>query len=174
MRRSFFILLIILTILSGCRKDDTPRTSGINTIDNTLYGTGPYYANGFSFSQAKKISTLSDPEPDISIDNDGTLLNLIFQANNYKNSFYKVGEFADAASAEQAFNNLTSVSAPQWIAMGDSIRINQVWIYRSGTERYTKIRIVKTVSKSRDPRGYAECTFEWLYQPDGSLTFPGK
>ncbi|MCX6256096.1 MAG: hypothetical protein NTV31_16725 [Bacteroidia bacterium] len=174
MKRLFFILLIILAIVSGCRKEDTPRTSGTETIDNTLYGTGPYYANGFIFSQAKKISTLSNPEPDITIDNDGTLLNLILQTNNFQNSFYKVGEFADATFAEEAFNNLTSQAVPQWVVWADSIKPNQIWLYRSGTEHYAKIRVVNTVSKDSIPRAYAECTFEWVYQPDGSLTFPGK
>ncbi|MCX6325092.1 MAG: hypothetical protein NT144_00345 [Bacteroidia bacterium] len=183
MKRSFIILLMFLPILSGCRKDNTPRTSGTDTIDNNLYGTGPYYAFGFSFSQAKKISILSDLKFDITIGNDGTLLNLILQTNNYLNSFYKVGEFADAASAEQAFKNLTSLTVPQWVVWADSIKANQVWLYRSGAEYYTKLRIISTISETRIVttvskdsihRDYAECTFEWLYQPDGSLTFPGK
>lgn len=174
MKRSFFIILIFLSVLSGCRKDNTPRTSGTDTIDNTTYKTTTYYIFGFSFSQAEKISTLSDPEPDITIGNDGTLFNLILSTNNFKESFYKVGEYPDEGAAKQVFNNLTSASVLQWVAMGDSIRNNQVWIYRSGSEHYAKIRIVNTVSKDSDPIDYAECTFEWVYQPDGSLTFPGK
>jgi hypothetical protein len=174
MKSSIFILFIFLTIVSGCRKDDTPRTSGTDTIDNTLYGTGPYYANGFSFSLAKIISTLSDPEPDISIDNDGTLLNLILQTNNYQNSFFKVGEFVDAASAEEVFNNLTSPDVPQWVEWGNPIRPNQIWLFRTANEHYAKLRIISTISEIRSSRNYSECTFQWVYQPDGSLTFPGK
>ena len=160
--------------LSGCRKDHTTPTSGTDTIDNTTYMTTTYYVFGFTFSLAEKISTLSDPGPDITIGDDGTLFNLILQTNNQNNSFYKVGEYSSEAAAQQAFNNLTSTSITQWAALGDSIRINQVWIYQSGSEHYTKIRIVNTVSKVSVPIDYSECTFQWVYQPDGSLTFPGK
>lgn len=179
MKRISVILTVAFLILTGCKKDKTPPLSGTVTIDNNLYGndkTG-YYAYGFSFVLAKKVSTVDNPPPDITIENDGTLANLILQANNRNNSFYKVGEFADATSAQQAFNNLTSLPVPQsadWAAWAYSIKSNQIWIYRSGSEHYTKFRIVSTKSQSGDPRDFAECTFEWVYQPDGSLTFPGK
>lgn len=176
MKKSFFILLIILTILSGCRKDDSPRTSGTVTIDNTLYGTGPYYANGFSFSKAKKVSTLDNMGYDITIyvNNDNPVSRLILQANNFKPSFYKFGDYPDAASAVSAFNNLKTVGTYQWDGMADPINVNQVWVYRTGSEKYAKIRIVSTKNEIRNNLPYGECTFEWLYQPDGSLIFPGK
>ena len=176
MKRSFFILIIILSILSGCRKDDTPHTSGIDTIDNTLYGTGPYYANGFLFSKATKISTLDSPGPDITIDVniDNPVSRLILQANNFKNSFYKIGDYPDAASAVSAFNNLKTVEVYQWEGMADPINANQVWVYRTGSENYVKIRIINIKNEIRNNLPYGECTFEWLYQPDGSLTFSGK
>lgn len=176
MRTRYFIILILLSILSGCRKDDKPRTSGIDKIDNTLYGTGPYYANGFLFSLAKKVSTLDNPAPDIVVDvnTDGLVNHLSFQANNFKDSFYKVKDYPDAAAAIIAFNNLKTVGAFQWKGIAEPINDNQVWVYRTGSERFAKIRIISTVIEKKDPRSYGECTFEWLYQPDGSLTFPGK
>ncbi|MDO9341358.1 MAG: hypothetical protein Q7T72_12645 [Bacteroidales bacterium] len=176
MQRSFFILFIILTILSGCRKDDTPRRSGTDTIDNTTYKTTTYYTFGFSFSKATKVSTLDSPGPDITINvnNDNPVNRLILQANNLENSFYKIGDYPDAASAVSAFNNLKTVGAYQWEGMADPINANQVWDYRTGSEHYAKIRIVSTKNEIRNNLPYGECTFEWLYQPDGSLTFPGK
>ena len=168
--------MIILSILPGCRKDDTPRTSGTETIDNTLYGTGPYYANGFLFSQAKKISTLDNMGYDILIyvNNDNPVRRLTLQADNFKPSFCKIGDYIDAASAVFAFNNLKSVGTYQWEDMADPINANQVWVYRTGSEKYAKIRIVSTKNEIRNNLQYGECTFEWLYQPDGSLTFSGK
>jgi len=54
------------------------------------------------------------------------------------------------------------------------LKPNQIWLYRSGTERYAKIRIISTkLDITKDP-DYAECTFEWVYQPDGTLTFPAR
>jgi hypothetical protein len=174
MKRIVLILVVFCSILQGCTKKESTPTSGIETLDNTLYGTGPYYANGFIFNQAKKASTLDNPEPDITIDNDGTLLNLILQTNNYKDSFYKVGEYADASLAEQAFISLTSYSVPQWLVWGYQIKPNQIWLFRTANEHYAKIRIISTISEIRNNRDYAECTFQWVYQPDGSSTFPGK
>ena len=179
--KSYLILILLLMFLpAGCKKNDTPRLSGTDTIDNTLFGNGPYYALGFSFSQAKKISTLNDPEPDITLvavqNIDGSISKTTLQTNNLKNSYYKFGEYADAISSKQAFDNLKSavVTLARWKEESDTIRINQVWIFRTGTEHYAKFRILNSVSEQRSGKPYAECKFEWVYQPDGSITFPGK
>jgi hypothetical protein len=177
MKGPLLILFVILAVFSGCKKDTTtPPASGTVSIDNTLNGTdvAGYYAIGFLFSQAKKVSTLNNPEPDITIDNDGTLLILILQTNNFKNSFYRVGEYPNATLAEQAFTGLTSFTVPQWTSSGNQIKPNQIWLFRTGSEHYAKIRIISTISEVRNNRNYAECNFQWAYQPDGSLTFPGK
>jgi hypothetical protein len=89
-------------------------------------------------------------------------------------SFYKVGDFADVTTAQSVFDNLKTVSVSQWQDMADPILPNQVWIYRSGTAHYTKIRIVSTINETRQTVAYGECTFQWVYQPDGTSTFPGK
>jgi hypothetical protein len=174
MKRIVLLFVALFSILPGCSKKESTPASGIDTIDNTLYGTGPYYANGFIFNQAKKASTLDNPAPDITIDNDGTLLNLILQTNNYKESFYKVGEYADASIAEQQFISLTSYIVPQWVAWGYQIKPNQIWLFRTSNEHYAKIRIISTISEIRNSLNYAGCTFQWVYQPDGSSIFPGK
>lgn len=176
MRRSLFILILLISFY-GCKKEEKPVYEGTETIDNTLYGVGPYYALGFSFSLAKKLSTLDNPRPDISViadvGIDGTIRRLMLQTeiNNY---FYRVGDYQDESSAKTAFNNLTSASVPRWEELADTIRANQIWIFRSASEHYSKFRIVKTIAEKRDDVAYAECTFEWVYQPDGTLTFPGK
>lgn len=176
MKRTSFILVAILLLLSGCTKVESTRTSGVDTIDNTTYKLTTYFVYGFSFSKAKLLSTESLPAPDITVyvSNDNQQYRLTLQANNLKPSFYKVGDFADEAAAKSAFNDLKTVSVSQWVEMADPLNINQVWLYRSGTENYAKIRIVSTVNETRSGIPYGECTFQWLYQPDGSLTFPGK
>jgi hypothetical protein len=176
MKRSLLSILIIIAVFAGCKKDEAAKTAGTETIDNTLAGTASagYYAYGFLFSQAKKVSTNSNPKPDITFDNDGTLLNLILQTNNFKSSFYKIGEYASAALAEQAFKSLTTFTVPQWVEWGYQVKPNQIWLFMTSSEHYAKIRIISTVSESRSNVNYAECTFQWVYQPDGSLTFPGK
>lgn len=175
MKRTFHILLAIFIALSACTKVEKTRTSGTETIDNTVH-LPTYFVYGFSFSKAKLISNLANPGADISVNvnKDNLPYRLILQANNYKPSFYKVGDYADEAAAKAAFDNLKTVSVSQWTDMADPINANQVWIYRSGSDTYTKIRIVSTVNEKRGLIDYGECTFQWVYQPDGSLTFPGK
>ena len=178
MRRHLVFIILSITFLAGCKKDEGSKFSGTFTIDNTLYGTGPYYALGFSFSLAKEVSTLEDPGPDITliadVDIDGTIRRLLLQTENFKSSFFKYGEFSDAASAKAAFINLTSASVAVWEEWGDSIEPNQIWIFRTSTEHFAKFRIISTVAEKRSGNAYAECTFEWVYQPDGTLNFPGQ
>jgi hypothetical protein len=175
MTKSLFIILpLLILIQASCKKDNTPDNSGTVTIDNTTLFAQTYYVYGFLFSEGKEVSTLDSPPPDITVDSDGT--NLLLQANNLKNSFYKAGEYPDASSAETAYKNLTTASIPEtnWLGLAIPLKKNQVWIYRSGTNHYAKFRIISTIAEIRSERNYAECTFEWAYQPDGTLTFPGK
>jgi hypothetical protein len=178
MRNSLYIILLLSVFLQGsCKKDEIPL-AGTETIETTLFGTGPYYAYGFSFSLAKQISTLDDPGPDIAlladVDINGTIRRLMLQTENYKNSFCKYGEYPNPSSAETAYNSLTTANVSQWVEWADTVRANQVWIFRTGAEHYAKFRIVKTVAEQKSGVAYGSCTFEWDYQPDGSLTFPGK
>jgi len=165
-------------LLAGCKKNDTASNSGTVTIDNTLNGdsqTG-YYAFGFLFSQSKKVSTLATPAPDITVYViAGTPANRItFQTTSLNPSFYKIGDYPDAAAASSSFADLKTVGNYQYSEMADAISANQIWIYKSGTPTYAKIRIISTVNEIRNSLPYGEVTFEWVYQPDGSTTFPAK
>lgn len=175
MRRWVSILFLLFLSISSCDKNNDPDVSGTATINNELtldQQLQTYINYGFLFSQAKQVSIVDTPPPDIIAYRDGTTLS--FEANNLKSSFFKYGEYADQSSAKNAFDNLTSANITQWIDSATPLKPNQVWIYRSGTERYAKIRIISTLFETRGTFEYAECTFEWVYQPDGSLTFPGK
>jgi len=177
MRKRHLIILIFFSILPGCKKTETTRTSGTDTIENTVYqNSQSYYAFGFSFSKAKKISNLLNPGPDITlvVNNENTVSRLTLQTNNLDPSFYKVGDYQDETSAISAFKSLKTVNASSWQDMADPVNANQVWIYKSGDGYYTKLRIASIINEIRNSLPYGECTFEWVYQPDGSKTFPGK
>jgi len=168
------ILPFILLAAISCSGDDDPDRSGIATIDNTRSLGQTYYVYGFLFSEGKKVSTLDRPEPDITIDSDGT--NLLFMTNNLKESFYLAGSYNDASAAKTAFDGMTSPVVPPaaWAGLASPLAENQIWIFRSGRDTYAKIRTISLIAEVRDEKDYAECTFEWVYQPDGTLTFPGK
>jgi hypothetical protein len=175
MRRNLYILSAVFITLSACTKVESTRTSGTDTIDNTVY-LPTYYAYGFKFSDAKLVSNLANPGADIVlyVNKDTSPFRLTLQADNLKPSFYKVGDFANEAAAITAFDNLKTVSVSQWSDMADPIKDNQVWIFRTGSEKYAKIRIVSTINETRQGIAYGECTFQWVYQPDGTATFSGK
>jgi hypothetical protein len=177
MKQVYFTILILSFILSGCKKDNNPRLSGTITINNIFYGSGPYYAFGFSVPTGQKVSTLNDPLDVITImadaDINDNVRKIFFANNNFKYSFYRFGQYTDAATASLAFKNLTSFTNPLWTETGDSVKANQVWLYRTDMDKYSKIMVISTVAEKRN-KPYAECTFEWVYQPDGSQAFPGK
>lgn len=175
MKKQAIFLLVIISALSGCTKKASTRTSGLDTIDNITYYTTTYFVYGFSFPKAKLIATYPSPGPDITLFvNTESTPRLTLQAENLQPSFSLVGSYPDQASAQSAFDNLKTVSATQWTDMADPVLDNQVWIYRSGTGNFTKIRIVSTVNEPRSGVAYGECTFQWVYQPDGSSTFPAR
>ena len=173
MKRLALILVVLIT-LASCEEEVKVRTAGTDTIDNTTYTGSTYFVYGFSFSTGKLVSTESNPGPDITVyvNKLNTPYTLTLQANNLNPSFYKAGEYADEAAAKTAFNDLKSFTSTQWTEMAGPIAPNQIWIYRSGDEKYTKLRIISTVNEIRQLIAYGECTFQWVYQPDGSLTFP--
>ncbi|MBN2861791.1 MAG: hypothetical protein JXN62_01425 [Bacteroidales bacterium] len=175
MRKLNIIVLLVWFILPSCEKDDSFDNSGTITINNDLILSQDqgYINYGFLFSEAKIASNVSSPKPDITVDNDGTLDNLILQGK-INTGFFKAGEYADETLAKQEFSNLKSLTITEWEDWAFSIKPNQIWIIRTSEEFYAKIRIISTVSETRGTRYYAECTFQWVYQPDGTLTFPVK
>ena len=172
-----FVLSIglIAVLLTGCKKDDTPPLSGTVTIDNKrMEGSGTYYIMGFTFAPAQKVSTLSQPGPDISLVVDRSSGIITLQTGNFNDSFFKSGEYADAVTSKQAFDALTSFGPVQWTGLAEPLKINQVWIFRTRSDHYAKIRIISITTKDINGEIEAACTFEWAYQPDGTLTFPGR
>lgn len=177
MKKCIFILFLTVLLLPSCKKLTENPVSGTATINNILkldQKTQDYYSMGFLFSAGKIVSSHNIPPPDINIINDGSPGNLILEANNLENSFYKAGQYSSAATAKSAFDNLTAPVVTQWVVWADSIKPDQVWLYKSGNEHYAKIRIIAASSDFTNGKNYSECSFEWVYQPDGSLTFPGK
>jgi hypothetical protein len=173
--RTFYIIALIAIMVTGCKKKDDPVTSGTVTIDNLLYGTGPYYALGFEVKTGAVVSTLDGAQDVIVIMADADINNnvrkIFFAVNNFKDAFSLYGEYADASQATAAFDNLTSFTDPVWTSLGDNVKPNQVWLFRTSTDTYAKIRIISTVGEKRNDKAYAECTLQWVYQPDGTKTF---
>lgn len=177
MKRAFFLLVCLSFCFSSCEKgEESPALSGIVSIDNTrtyIDGTAGFTTQGFSFSLGEKVATGNAASPpDISVSHSGD--DLFLQTNSYNNSFYLYGSYGDAESAQEAFATLASANITTWEEWANPVTANQIWIFRTSHNTYAKFRIVSTLVELRQGWDYtsAECTLEWEYQPDGSLTFP--
>jgi len=175
MRIKTAYFLCILLLFSGCKDDEVPL-SGTVTIDNEIYGTTVYYAYGFTFSKAAKVSSLDTPGPDITVQagvvTGGLVIEPFLSANTFKPSFGLVGEYPSASEAQAAFNALTDAGNPTWIDLAAPLKNNQVWVVRTGEEKYAKIRTIEVVLDDVELPPFASCKFQWVFQPDGSKTFP--
>jgi hypothetical protein len=179
MKQIILIILILPFIMAGCQKTGNQQsTSGTSRIDNTLYGAGPYYAYGFCVTTGLSISTEPDPVDVITINTDvsidGSIIMIYFSTNNFDNSFFLFGQYADATSAVNAFKALKSFSDPQWTATGDQVMANQIWLYKTSKNTYAKLRIISTTAGKKNNIPYGACEFEWVYQSNGTLTFNAK
>ena len=181
MKRLFIILISAAVFLGACKKEATVRTSGTDTIDNVKYHAISYHVYGFSFSQAKLVATNATPPPDIMVNfvySDDAPPRPTLQTNNFHPSFYKLGEYDTEDEAKEAFddfmkNSNIMVELPgSFEDIADPIAPNQIWLYMNNA-KYTKIRIVEVIiDKLEGLVDYVECTFEWVHQPDGRLSFP--
>jgi hypothetical protein len=175
MKLQLISALAVMLLLAGCDGTDGP-SSGTVTLNNELYGSGPYYALGFSFAQAKAISTLSVPAPDITVQagslSTGGPVEAFLSADTFEPPFALKGEYGSESAAVSAFKALTSVGTASYIELGAPLKNNQVWVVRTEDKKYAKIRIIEvTLNITLSPPS-ASCKFEWVYQPDGSTTFP--
>jgi hypothetical protein len=167
-------VLAVVLLLQGCGGKDVP-TSGTVTVTNELFGSGPYYAMGFSFAAADLVSTLTEPyDIDIkagSLTTGGPIVAFL-SANTLEPSFALKGEYGTESAAISAFKALTSVGAASYIELAAPLKENQVWVVRTEAERYAKIRIIQIDFEPTVPPYYASCQLEWVFQPDGSTQFP--
>jgi hypothetical protein len=170
------ISLIVLTLITSCNKEEN-KTSGTITINNELAGAGPYYGYGFHVPTGMKVSNLNSPQDVITLLTNPIIATeeptISFTVNNFTDSFIKYGQYSNESAAASAFNNLKSFTTTQWEELADSIKPYQIWLFRCSDEKYAKIRIISTFTENRTgmPFPFAECTFEWVYQPDGTQTF---
>jgi len=170
-----FVFLVLMT--ASCRKEKGDKYYGTTTIDNTLYGTGPYYALGFSFDLGIEVRTSDSPGPDITVhaitDVNSVPTGAYLDTPNLVESFSLVGKGDNENDAKTLFDNLRETEATQWMLFANTIEEHQVWLFKTSGGNYVKIRIVDLLVNEGLSGPYAEVTFEWRMQPDGSTTFSG-
>ncbi|MDZ7633698.1 MAG: hypothetical protein U5L72_04335 [Bacteroidales bacterium] len=168
--------LALMIVFTGCGGDDR-QNSGTITLTSELYeAESYYYALGLSFDEGKEVPTLPDQyRADITVQA-GPLVTggpevAYLSANTLNPPFALTGEYATEGDARNAFEGLTSVGTLSWIELAAPLKANQVWVVKTRDNKYAKLRTIE-VTLTTVPARLATCRLEWVYQPDGSTTFP--
>ena len=181
MRLWLISLLVFAFLAGGCNRDDQ-QFSGTITLTNELFDGDPYYyALGLSFDEAKAVPTLPNQErADITLMAGtipgGTSVEPFLSANTLEPAFALMGEYATESEAVNAFRALTDASSLSsvfsFLDLAAPLKKNQVWVVRTRDHTFAKLRIIDVVLDTEPNPDFASCKLEWVWQPDGSATFP--
>lgn len=170
--------LAAMLLFAGC-SGDNQKTSGTITLTSELYdGDSFYYALGLSFDEAMEVPTLPDASrADIKlmageVATGGPVVAFL-SANTLDPPFALVSNHVTAAESVNAFKALKNVGSYTWIGLASPLSANQVWVMKTRDAKYAKLRIVSLTLDTSVSPAIATCTLEWVWQPDGSATFPG-
>lgn len=177
MRKIIILLALIGIVCISCEEnEEIPQYNGEITLSSERLqsGTGwDFY--GFSFETGKiSIYTItSSVFPDLAVEDVELIdsVNIDLRSSNDVDAFYKNGSFSTAAEAETFYNNYNEVTATQFVPIAYSIKENQVWTVQTLSKRFAKIWIKEITVNMEGQSEYAEVTFKWHYQPDGSRIF---
>jgi len=178
-KRWFIPVLALMVLFSGCGGDEQ-QTSGTIILSSELYDSGSYYyALGLSFDEAGEVPTLPDQyRADIwllagQVTAGGPVVPFL-TANNLNPPFALTGTYGSETLAKNAFSELRSVGSYTWIDLAEPLAANQVWVVRTRDAGYAKLRIISVTLNTSVTPAIATCSLEWVWQPDGSSTFPAK
>jgi len=168
-------LLLMSGMMVSCNKQPGEIYAGEFTIDNLLYGYGPYYAVGYSFETGRKVKTNESPPPDITIhastDAQGNVSGAYLDTPNLVPSYALAGDFNTGTEAKEFFDNLLETGTYTWTLFADNISEHQVYVFKTREDNYVKFRIISLQLNDADEGPYAEVTIGWRIQPDGSNVF---
>jgi len=83
-----------------------------------------------------------------------------------------VDSFSNAEEALNFFNNYLEASDTSFTALASPLQINQVWLFKTNSEKFAKLLIENVQYYLKDITPFAEIKFKWVFQPDGSMQFP--
>ena len=167
------LVFVLMFSFTGCTKDNETPDYGTDTIDNIIYGTTLYYAIGFSFELGSLVQTNEIPEPDITVHaNDSPpSLTAYLDTPNLIGSYTLLSENDNEADAKTFFNSFLEVGSYSWDLFATNIEENQVWLFKTREGNYVKFRIIDLLVEETSGPPYAQTTFEWRIQRDGSTKF---
>ena len=179
MKKVFLFSALVFFAFSGCEKEESPDTSGEATLTSVRFLEGSTYSiYGFSFEQGKVIKYNPAGEgmiPDFFIlpktGTGGQPTGALLDSPNQNKSFSLTAEFSDSSLALQYFEQYKNVIDSNYVFLADPLNESQVWTFCTRDNKFGKILIKEVKAFVKDTENYAETTFLWEYQPDGSLEF---
>ncbi len=172
--------LAVMILIAGCEGKDQQKNSGTITLTNELFGTTVYYSMGLSFKEGGSISSLTNPGPDVFVEagplSADSPAEPFLSANTLEPAFALIGEYLTSSEAVNAFRALTDASSLSsvfsFLDLAAPLRGNQIWVVRTRDHKFAKIRIIEVVLNTAASPVFASCKLEWVWQPDGTATFP--
>ena len=101
----------------------------------------------------------------------GQITGALLDSPNQSKSFSLAAEFSDSSLALQYFNYYKNIIDSNYVSLANPLEKNQVWTFRTATDKFGKILIKDVKALVKDTENYAETTFLWEYQPNGSMEF---
>ena len=178
MKKIIYILLLATIFQSSCDKDNNDKTSGENSLNSELILSGQTYSiQGFSFESGSVIlynpaSSTSIPDIFVLPDSQNNEISAYLDTENPFESFALAGTFQTSGDALDFFNNYKEVEVNSYVPFAKPVLENQVWIFKTRSNKYAKLLILKVNTSVKDLEPYVEITFKWAYQPDGTTIFP--
>ena len=179
MNKILLFSTLLLFTFAGCEKEESPDTSGEATLTSDRFLEGSTYSiYGFSFEQGEVSKYNPAGEgiiPDFFIlpktGTGGQITGALLDSPNQNKSFSLTAEFNDSSLALQYFSEYKNVIDSNYVFLADPFEENQVWTFRTAANKFGKILIKEVKAFVKDTENYAETTFLWEYQPDGSMEF---
>jgi len=181
MKKIVWLWIGCFILVTGCDEDGSTPTTGEVTITSELILEGDTYTfNGFSFESGKVVycnpqSCKHPPDLIVIPDNSGEEMVAYLEILNNvqeKPLMALAGEFADWNSAVDFFDNYKQIADSLTYTYWAKPALEyQIWIVKTLSGKYGKIVIKDVLTYLNGTTPYAEITFKWAYQPNGSTLF---
>jgi hypothetical protein len=176
------LLVAALYLFLSCAKpveiiipdDPVYPTAGTATVDNK--DVANHTGSGFYFATAQVINHPNSNlvYPDVSVRTPSSISYLPQYWSIDGNSAFKLlNSSLDSASAYAFFDSLAAIpDTSGFVSPISNLAVYQTIAVRAHQCKYAKMLITKIAVDSIN--SIVETTFNWVYQPSGSLTFPAK
>lgn len=180
--RTVWFSLVLLMLMPACGDENgsTPTTGEVTITSELILEGDTYTFNGFSFEMGKVVycnpqSCKNPPDLIVIPDNSGEEIIAYLEILNnvqQKPLLALAGAFQDWNGTVDFFDTYKQIAdSLTYTYWAKPALTNQVWIVKTLSGNYGKIAIKEVLTYLNGTKPYAEITFKWAYQPNGSTLF---